>query len=74
MQVLQRSPKILVGRNKYKCMYYKFKWRINPKCNTCMDGHFKINHLDDKDTFKWRPCPIHNTHMQGHFEITQPDM
>jgi hypothetical protein len=29
------KPKILVGKGKYsKSGYCKFKWRINPKCNT----------------------------------------
>ncbi len=62
---MQRNPKILVGEGKYKFGYCKFKWRINPKCNT---------HLDGLDTFKWRPSLKHNTHMQSHFEITQPYM
>ncbi len=31
---IARSPKIQVGKGKYKSGYYKFKWRINPKCNT----------------------------------------
>jgi len=66
---LQRNPKILLGKGKYKFGYFKLKWKNKPKCNTHIS---KKTHLNGLDTLKWRPSPKHNMHMQSHFEITQP--
>jgi hypothetical protein len=47
--------KFLMGENKYVCEYCKIIWIPNPKCNTHMEGHFKISGLGTQTMFFYTP-------------------
>jgi hypothetical protein len=38
------KAKFVIGESKYVWGYCKIIWNFNPKCNSCIQIHFKITH------------------------------
>jgi hypothetical protein len=41
--IKKNKAKFVIGDSKYVCGYCKNIWNLNPKCNSHIQVHFKIN-------------------------------